>query len=47
MRKQADVAFSTRLTVFTNDQKGPAHLKTCFATGASKGPTGVNAPVVI
>jgi hypothetical protein len=44
MRKQAD--FSTKLT-FTNDQKGQLIWKSCFTTGASKGPTGVNAPVVI
>jgi hypothetical protein len=27
MRKQADAAFSTKLTFYYNDQKGPAHLK--------------------
>jgi hypothetical protein len=28
MRKQADAAFSTRLPlIFTNDQKGPVHLR--------------------
>ena len=36
------------LVVFTNDRKGPAHLKILLHyTEASKGPTGVNAPVVI
>ena len=46
MRKQAGVAFQ-KACHFTNDQKGPAHLKPCFTAGASKEPTEVNAPVVI
>jgi hypothetical protein len=47
MRKQADAAFSNKVNLLLyNDQKGQFIWKSCFTTGASKGPTGVNAPVV-
>jgi hypothetical protein len=43
IRKQAEAAFLTKLSIFINDKKGPVHLKSFLTTGASEGLTGINA----
>jgi hypothetical protein len=48
MRNQADAAFSTRFTlILLMIKRDQLICESCFTTVANKGPTGVNAPVVI
>jgi hypothetical protein len=49
MRKQADAAISTtyKIDILLMIKRAQFIWESCFTTGANKGPTGVNSPVVI